>query len=221
MTEAKVVTLRSIVLYAVGSPFAAEVEETCRRLGVTIAAAVKNIAGDHFLLDASVVREAADIGTSLLQTPCIVPLFTPANREYAVREAMARGFTIAPALIDPTAIVASSTAMGAGGYVNAGAVIGAAGRIGAHVFVNRSSSVGHHAELDDLVSIGPGVSIAGLVRVGRGALIGAGATVLPKIEIGAECIVSAGAVVTRNVPDRSTVAGNPAKIVGKALPRGR
>jgi hypothetical protein len=32
---------RAIVLYAVGSPLAADVEESCRRLDITIAGAVK------------------------------------------------------------------------------------------------------------------------------------------------------------------------------------
>ena len=52
---------RSIVLYGVGSPLAVDVEESCRRLSIAIAGAVKNVAGAHYLLDASVVREVADL----------------------------------------------------------------------------------------------------------------------------------------------------------------
>lgn len=33
------------------------------------------------------------------------------------------------------------------------------------------------------------------------------------MKIGNECIVGAGAVVTKDVPDHSIVAGNPAKII--------
>lgn len=50
-----------------------------------------------------------------------------------------------------------------------------------------------------------------LVR--RGASIGTGVTVLGGIEIGERAIVGAGAVVTKNVPARSIVAGNPARII--------
>lgn len=209
---------RSIVLYAVGSPLVADVEESCRRLGITIAAAVKNVTGTHYLLDASVLRDVADIEATLLRIPCVVPLFTPSNRYQAAREAVAHGFTIAPALIDPTAIVASSTAIGPGSYVNAGTVIGAAVRVGAHVILNRSSSIGHHVEIGPMASIGPAAVVAGMARVGRGAVVGAGAIILPKIEIGAGCVIGAGAVVTRNIQAGSLARGNPAKIVHDGLP---
>lgn len=38
-------------------------------------------------------------------------------------------------------------------------------------------------------------------------------TILPGVHIGDECIVGAGAVVTKDVPAHSIVAGNPAKVV--------
>ena len=45
----------------------------------------------------------------------------------------------------------------------------------------------------------------------RGASIGSGATILARVTVGENAMVGAGAVVTRNVPANSTVAGNPAK----------
>ena len=208
----------SIVLYAVGSPLVADVEETCRRLGVAVAGAVRNVDGAHCLLDASVLRELADVDAALLRVPCIVPLFNPTNRRRAAGEAIGRGFSIAPALVDPTAIVASSAQLGDGSYLNAGVVIGAAARLGRHAIVNRASSIGHHAGIGDFVSIGPGATVAGLASIERGAMIGAGAVILPRIAIGAGCIIGAGAVVTRNVSSGSMAVGNPARIVRDGLP---
>jgi acetyltransferase-like isoleucine patch superfamily enzyme len=49
--------------------------------------------------------------------------------------------------------------------------------------------------------------------VKRGASIGTGATILGGITIGERATVGAGAVVTRDVPDGATVAGNPARII--------
>jgi len=46
-----------------------------------------------------------------------------------------------------------------------------------------------------------------------GASIGANATILPGLTIGTGAMVAAGAVVTRNVPPRALVQGNPARIV--------
>src|SRR5206468_5515093 len=45
----------------------------------------------------------------------------------------------------------------------------------------------------------------------RGARIGGGAILLPGIEIGEEAFVGAGAVVTKDVPARAVVVGNPAR----------
>jgi len=47
-----------------------------------------------------------------------------------------------------------------------------------------------------------------------GASIGANATILPGITIGAKAMVGAGSVVTRSVPPRAIVMGNPARITG-------
>ncbi len=49
--------------------------------------------------------------------------------------------------------------------------------------------------------------------VGRGASVGSGATILCGVTIGEYAIVGAGAVVTRDVPAGTTVAGNPARVL--------
>ena len=59
------------------------------------------------------------------------------------------------------------------------------------------------------------------IRIGPGAFIGARSFILPGVEIGARAIVGAGAVVTRDVPPATIVAGNPARVIGSRdqLPR--
>jgi acetyltransferase-like isoleucine patch superfamily enzyme len=47
----------------------------------------------------------------------------------------------------------------------------------------------------------------------RGARIGGGAVLCPGIEIGEEAFVGAGAVVTKDVPARKLVVGNPARVI--------
>lgn len=54
-------------------------------------------------------------------------------------------------------------------------------------------------------------------RVKRGASIGTSATILCGVTIGENAIVGAGSVVTNDVPDGATVAGNPARIMRKAV----
>jgi sugar O-acyltransferase (sialic acid O-acetyltransferase NeuD family) len=207
----------SIVVFAVGSPIVADVAETCLRLRLPVAAWVRNFSGESFAPIGAVVLEAAELEPDLLHRLFIVPLFTPRNRHAAVAEASRRGFKRPATLIDPTAVVASSTTVERGSYVNTLANIGAAGRIGAFAFINRGASIGHHADIAKFVSIGPGAVVAGQVQIGPGAMIGAGAVVLPRISVGANAIVAAGAVVTRPVEPNTLVAGNPARLVRDAL----
>lgn len=54
-------------------------------------------------------------------------------------------------------------------------------------------------------------------RIGRRCFIGARSIILPGIEIGDECVIGAGSVVTRSVPPRSLVAGNPARILRRDI----
>jgi acetyltransferase-like isoleucine patch superfamily enzyme len=58
------------------------------------------------------------------------------------------------------------------------------------------------------------------VAIGDGTWVGARVTILPGVTIGAGCVVAAGAVVTRSMPPNSVVAGNPARVVGRANEEG-
>ena len=50
-------------------------------------------------------------------------------------------------------------------------------------------------------------------KIGAYSFIGIGAKIMPGVEIGEHVVVGAGAVVTKDVPPYTMVAGNPAKII--------
>ena len=52
----------------------------------------------------------------------------------------------------------------------------------------------------------------------RGARVGGGAVLCPGVEIGEEAFVGAGAVVTKDVPARVVVVGNPARVLREVPP---
>ena len=58
-----------------------------------------------------------------------------------------------------------------------------------------------------------GKTRAANVAIGNNVFIGAGAIILPGVHIGSNVIVGAGSIVTKDIPDKSVVAGNPARVI--------
>lgn len=60
-----------------------------------------------------------------------------------------------------------------------------------------------------------GITAPSPVVIGENVWIGSNATILPGVTIGENAVVAAGAVVTKNVPQNTVVAGVPAKAIKK------
>jgi acetyltransferase-like isoleucine patch superfamily enzyme len=58
-------------------------------------------------------------------------------------------------------------------------------------------------------------------RIGNNCFIGGRSLILPGITVGDNSIVGAGSVVTRDVPPRTVVAGNPARIIRSDIKVGK
>src|SRR5262245_54651622 len=97
--------------------------------------------------------------------------------------------------------------------------------VGRSIFLDHATGLvaGPTAVIEDDVSILQDVTLGGTGKHGgnrhpkirRGVLIGAGAKILGNIEVGASSKVAAGSVVLSDVPPHSTVAGVPARLIGK------
>lgn len=57
------------------------------------------------------------------------------------------------------------------------------------------------------------IDLFGSITIGNNVQIGENAMIMPNVSIGNNVIIGACAVVTRNVPDNSVVAGIPARVI--------
>ena len=101
-----------------------------------------------------------------------------------------------------------------------------AARIGAGIMIDHATGVvvGETAVIEDDVSMLHGVTLGGTgvehgcdrhPKIRRGVLLSTGAKVLGCVEVGEGAKVAAGSLVLEAVPPHTTVAGIPARIVGK------
>lgn len=115
--------------------------------------------------------------------------------------------------IHKSAIISSTSKIGVGTVVFAGAIIQPNTIVGKHVIVNTGASIDHDNIIGDFAHISPKAALCGHVEVGEGTHVGVGAVVIPKVKIGKWCTIGAGTIVLKDVPDYSTVVGNPGKII--------
>lgn len=60
-----------------------------------------------------------------------------------------------------------------------------------------------------------GIFSKGPIKIGRGSWIGLRAGIMSGVTIGEHCVVASGAIVTKDVPSYTVVAGVPARVVKK------
>lgn len=118
------------------------------------------------------------------------------------------------ALIHPEASISQrGVSIGEGSVVMNGVVINVETQIGKHVIINTSSSIDHECIIGDFSHISPNATLCGDVHVGEGTHFGAGAIAIPGVRIGKWCTIGAGSVILKDVPDYSTVVGNPGRVI--------
>ena len=125
--------------------------------------------------------------------------------------------------------IGDETRIGTFVEIQKGAKVGRRVKISSHTFICEGVEIEDHVFVGHNVTfindrLPRAVTAAGELQgdgdwtlvptvVRRGATIGSGATILCGVEIGEDALVGAGSVVTKSVPPRTVVAGNPARVL--------
>jgi acetyltransferase-like isoleucine patch superfamily enzyme len=119
-------------------------------------------------------------------------------------------------------VIGDDVVLGRGSLIENDTTVGAMTKIQAMAYITA------HSTLEEHVFIAPCVvttndnfmgrterrhELTKGATIRRGARVGGGAVLCPGVEIGEEAFVGAGAVVTKSVPPRALVVGNPARVL--------
>ncbi|MCL1630989.1 2,3,4,5-tetrahydropyridine-2,6-dicarboxylate N-acetyltransferase [Sporolactobacillus sp. CPB3-1] len=125
------------------------------------------------------------------------------------------------ARIEPGALIREKVEIGKKAVIMMGAVLNIGAVVGEGTMIDMNAVLGGRATVGKNCHIGAGAVLAGVVEppsakpviVEDNVLVGANAVVLEGVRIGKGAVVAAGAVVTKDVPEDTVVAGTPAKIL--------
>jgi acetyltransferase-like isoleucine patch superfamily enzyme len=131
-------------------------------------------------------------------------------------------------IVGDQACVRERVTVGDGSVIGRGTLVENDVAIGARCRIQANAYVTAYTTIEDDVFVAPCVVTTNDNFMGRteqrhalrrgptlrrGARVGAAAVLLPGVEIGEEAFVGAGAVVTKDVPSRAVVVGNPARVI--------
>ncbi len=114
-------------------------------------------------------------------------------------------------VIDPTVEMSDLVTIGEGTIICAHTIITVNITIGRHVIINLDCTVGHDAEIKDFVTLYPSVNVSGITNIGHAVELGTGMQIIQGKSVGDYSIVGAGAVVVKDIPEKCTAVGSPAK----------
>lgn len=128
------------------------------------------------------------------------------------------------ARIEPGSFIREHAVVEDNAVIMMGAVINIGAIVGEGTMIDMGAILGGRAITGKNVHVGAGAVLSGVIEpasakpvtIEDNVLIGANAVVLEGVTVGEGAVVAAGAIVTKDVPAGSVVAGVPARVVKQA-----
>lgn len=116
-----------------------------------------------------------------------------------------------PVIKSGDAIIDKSVVMNEGVLIFNGAYIDFEVKIGKYSVINLFSLIGHNVEIGKNTIVSPKCAVGGGTIIGDNCFIGMHSTINPYLKITDDVIIGAGSMVTHDIPESGTYAGNPVK----------
>ena len=118
--------------------------------------------------------------------------------------------------IHPTALILDDEIIiGEGSFIGANSILTTNIQIGNHALLNRGNHIGHDCIIGNYFSAMPGSIVSGNVHIGNGVYLGTNSSVIEKKYLLHDIVIGANSVVIRDITERGTYVGVPAKKIEK------
>ncbi|HDS1201812.1 TPA: acetyltransferase [Shewanella algae] len=141
----------------------------------------------------------------------VIAVGAPRTRKLLLNKMLETGKPIFTTLIHPSVRLSNTVSIGAGSIICAGTILTTDIKLGMHNIINLNVTVGHETTLEDFVTIAPMAAVSGNVTLQNLVEVGTGAVIRQGLEIEAGAMLGMGGVLTKNIPENTIFAGNPAK----------
>lgn len=114
-------------------------------------------------------------------------------------------------IIHPSAIISDYSSIGTGCVIGRFVSISCDVKIGNYTYIGAFSAIGHDSIVGDFCQLGVYTFLGGGAEIGNICTLHPRSYIFPHKKVKDESVVGAASVVMRNVPEKTTVYGNPAK----------
>lgn len=142
----------------------------------------------------------------------VLAIGEPAGREAVYKKVKNYGYSL-ETIIHPSCFVSPTTTLGEGCVVKMNTIISAHTNIDNNVYIQSGVIIGHDVVIKKNTMVSARSFIAGDCQIGEKVFIGIQSCIREKTVVGDNVIVAMAAAVMKDVPENSTVMGNPARVI--------
>lgn len=135
------------------------------------------------------------------------------DTKYQLYQSLLAKGAVFTTIIHPTVLLPDAYDIGQDVIIGPGSIVSIDVTIGDCVVVNTLTVVGHDVIIEPGCIISDYCDIMGGVHLESQVFLGSGANILPGVTVGANARVGAGSVVLKKVKAKTSVFGNPARVI--------